>query len=295
MPSRAGSDLGGLKALPVMFGFLLAAFCLRAIDIPSNIRALSTIRLERTICVFQLIELVLCYAYLCTNLLLYYNDLNDLALKLWSIKTAVFVSIGATGSIWLSYRMASTLSHAKRRKALEQELAAGEQASARLQQLAEQDGLTACFTRNYAEQEVTRYIADNVPFTLVFVDLNGLKAVNDRFGHNTGDAFIAAAASALKETRASTNDFVARYGGDEFLVVLTGRLDENVLSERMHLMASMLKATGAEADYPFTPTVSWGATDARADDDFASLVARADKSMYRKKRDGGKGQPSSFS
>ena len=281
--SAFSNTLESLKALPVMLGFLLAAISLHAIDIPTNLRALATIRLERNLSLFLLVELALCYVYLCTNLLLYYNDLNDLVLKLWSMKTAMFVSFGATGAIWIAYRMAATLEQAKRRKALHQELEAGERTSAELRQIAERDGLTMCFTRSYAEQAISESLAKGKPLTVVFADLNGLKAVNDRYGHNMGDSFIASAASALKETRATANDFVARYGGDEFLVVLEEDIDPNILSQRMRFAEETLRETGLEEEYPFEPTVSWGATHARANDDFASLVARADEGMYRRK------------
>lgn len=274
------------KALPVVLGFLLAAICLRAIDISNNRQALAVIRLDWKICLILLVELTLCYLYLCTNLLLYYADLNDLVLKLWSIKTALFVSVGGAGTIWLSYRMASTLVQAKRRKALEQEIAAGEQANEELQKQAEQDPLTTCYTRSYAEHTVERYLHDGLPFTVVFADLDGLKNVNDRFGHNMGDSFIAAAASALKETRASANDFVARYGGDEFLIVLTGTVAPDDLSERMLTMSKRLRETGARDRFPFAPSVTWGATLARPNDTLASLVARADQIMYRRKHVG---------
>lgn len=271
------------KALPVVLGFLMAAICLRAIDIPNDRRALTVIRLDWKICLILLVELTLCYLYLCTNLLLYYADLNDLILKLWSIKTALFVSVGSAGTIWLSYHMASTLVQAKRRKALEREIAAGEQMSEELQRQAEQDPLTTCYTRSYAEHAVAHYLGDGLPFTVVFADLDGLKNVNDHFGHNAGDSFIAAVASALKETRASANDFVARYGGDEFLVVLTGDIDNDDLSERMLTMKKRLQETSAHDRFPFTPSVTWGSTQAKPNDNLASLVARADEIMYRRK------------
>ena len=282
--SAFSNDTESLKGLPVVLGFLLAALCMRAIDIPNDRQALTVIRLDWRVSLILFIELVLCYLYLCTNLLLYYNDINSLVLKLWSIKTALFVSIAGAGTVWLSYRIASTLVQAKRRRTLEQRIAAGEQLSEELQKQAEQDPLTTCYTRSYAERVVTRYLESGVPFTMVFADLDGLKKVNDQFGHSMGDTFIAAAASALKETLASANDFVARYGGDEFLVVLTGDIDVDDLAERMIAMERRLRETGASDQFPFTPSLTWGSTRALHDDDLATLVARADENMYRNKR-----------
>ena len=273
------------KALPVVMGFLFAAGSMRAIDIPNDRSVLATVMAERRTLVFLIVELALCYLYLCLNLLLYDSSLNSAVVKLWSIKTSVFVSLGTVIAVWFAYRMASVLSLARRRETLAQEIASDERASAELEELADRDALAGCYTRDYAVREASRLIAGhNMPISLVFADLDGLKKVNDQHGHEAGDSYIAAAASALQSTRSSANDFVARYGGDEFLVVLTGAISQTTLAELMNVAQRTMRATARDGGFPFEPSLSWGWTTATEADDFEALVARADAAMYRRKR-----------
>ncbi|WP_080800777.1 GGDEF domain-containing protein [Arabiibacter massiliensis] len=282
--SLLGNGADNAKGLSVILGFLFSAVCLRVIDIPGNRSVLATIMAERRTLAFLIVELVLCYLYLCLNLLLYESSLNSAIVKLWSIKTSVFVALGGVLAVWFSYRMASVLAFARRRETLAREIASDERASAELEELADRDTLTGCFTRDYALREAARLFAQGGRPTVVFVDLDELKAVNDRHGHEAGDAYLAAAASALQSVRASADDFVARYGGDEFLAVLAGPLAPGALAERMNVVQRSLRATGSSEGFSFEPSMSWGAATADEDEGFEDVVARADAAMYRRKR-----------
>lgn len=280
------------KALPVVLGFLLSAAAMRAIDIPNNRSVLITVMSERRTLAFLIVELVLCYLYLSLNLLLYESSLNSVIIKLWSIKTAVFVSLGAVMAVWFAYRMASVLSFARRRETLAREIAQNERASAEIEDIADHDELTGCFTRDFATRETARLLAEpRQPVTLVFADLDGLKTVNDLHGHEAGDSYIAAAAMALQSARGSVRDFVARYGGDEFLVVLTGAIAPATLAERMTMAQRTLDETARSERFPFEPTLSWGSASAGEGEGFEDLVARADAAMYRRKRSAKKPPP----
>lgn len=278
------TDEQNLKVLPVTLGFLLAALGMRSIDTPRFRRIFAIIRQEDRAQMFLLVELVLCFGYLCSNLLLFHTEIDELVVKLWSLKTALFVSLGVVLVVWYAYRIASTLAQVRRSEALSQELAAHELLSEELRLLADHDTLTGCFTRDYAERTVGSRLEAGEPVLLAFVDVDGLKAVNDRFGHLAGDQYLVAAASALENMRGRPGDFVARYGGDEFVVLLTDRIIAAEISERMIIAARTLIETGSENRFPFVPSMSWGYTEAQPGDDFASLVARADEAMYRNKR-----------
>lgn len=273
-----------LKFVPVSLGFLFAAIVWKSIDIPHNRRILLVITMEQRAQLFLVVEMALCYVYLSLNLLLFYSSLDSLLIKLWCLKTAVFVSSGAVLAIWFSYRLASVFVQTRRHDALVREIDADEQLGAQLRQYADRDALTTCFTRNYAMSTLHELLSQRNPFTLVFADLDGLKSVNDQHGHVYGDAYIATAASALEDLRGSAEDFTARYGGDEFIVVLKGDVQESLLVERMNVLQRELLETAREIELPFVPSISWGAAQAQPHDNVESLIARADAAMYRRKR-----------
>ena len=282
--SAVNNDVISIKAIPVLLGFLLASVLIRLIDTPHNHRILSTIRNEPRVIVYLLVEVSLCYLYLCLNLLLYYNDLNTLIIKVWSLKTAVFVSLGVVLVIWFAYRTASVFGQARRRATLAREIELDQQANRHLKELADHDSLTGCFTRAYAERTLAELARRDARPTIVFADVDRLKEANDRFGHEAGDAYLIAAAGALDQIRASTNDFVARYGGDEFLVVLAEPLGSAQIAERMNVAASSLRASGRDKEFPFEMRISWGHAIPEENESVADAIARADEAMYRDKR-----------
>lgn len=103
----------------------------------------------------------------------------------------------------------------------------------RLAHSAETDALTGLGNRSCFNRTMTLFFAglerDGAAFSLLLVDLDHFKSINDSFGHPAGDAVLRHVASALQETiRAS--DIVARLGGDEFAVLLPGLSDERVLA-----------------------------------------------------------------
>lgn len=155
-----------------------------------------------------------------------------------------------------------------------------------LQILSTTDPLTGLANRNRTDEvlgvEVRRASSRDVPVSVVLLDVDHFKAINDEFGHPVGDEVLVAAAGCLLETVRET-DVVGRWGGEEFLVVLTG-----TGSDESARVAERLRSAVAGSDFsvPRPVTVSLGTTSYRAGDDAASLVARADQLLYRAKREG---------
>ena len=113
-----------------------------------------------------------------------------------------------------------------------------------------------------------------VCFTVLFVDLDGLKTVNDTDGHGAGDELIRRAAGTLRSAVRSS-DMVVRYGGDEFVVVLPGTAEDAGRCIARAVQAAM-KAAGI--------AVSMGVAGGRAGEEIAAVVARADADMYVQRR-----------
>lgn len=115
-----------------------------------------------------------------------------------------------------------------------------------------------------------------------FVDLNGLKQINDRLGHLAGDQALKDTADILRETFRDS-DIVARIGGDEFVALAHVTRDATALRQRLR---DKLAAFNAAAKRPYTLDVSIGTTivNVTMDDDIESMIARADAAMYEEKR-----------
>ena len=154
-----------------------------------------------------------------------------------------------------------------------------------LQKVASTDGLTNLANRRTFEEtlrrEVGRSARTRQPVTLLMVDIDHFKVLNDTFGHPEGDRVLRNVAAALsRECREF--DVVARYGGEEFAVVAPacGADDARVLAERV-------RRAVAELDDGPSVTASVGvAIFPEGADDEASLLRAADRALYRAKRAG---------
>jgi len=151
-----------------------------------------------------------------------------------------------------------------------------------LQKIAFVDPLTGVGTRRYGEDMLRTRLEESRrygwTFGIMCVDLDHFKEINDRYGHDAGDEALALVARTLVANVRSF-DFVARWGGDEFLVIVT-----NVSSENLHALAEKLRSLIAASSLPSASglqlTVSVGATFSRASDSFRSVLKRADQLLY---------------
>lgn len=90
----------------------------------------------------------------------------------------------------------------------------------KLEYLSFYDGLTGLYNRRYFKNEIKRLQSSRkIPIAIIIGDLDGLKSINDNYGHQKGDRYIIAAANILQST-ARTEDVAARIGGDEFAIIL---------------------------------------------------------------------------
>lgn len=134
-----------------------------------------------------------------------------------------------------------------------------------------------------AESELLQAQTDQRPLTLIYVDIDGLKKLNDQSGHEAGDALLVEAAALLRIAfRAS--DVVARLGGDEFVVLTRGfHGDGAVIRQRIAQMSRSLHQSGAQSR---EISLSAGVilTNPATTPTLDQLLARADQAMYAVKR-----------
>jgi diguanylate cyclase (GGDEF)-like protein len=150
--------------------------------------------------------------------------------------------------------------------------------SARERQLFLVDGLTGARRRDAGmlelEREIMRANRTGQTFVLVFVDVDGLKAVNDEHGHTAGDGLLAQVAATMR-SHLRPYDLIVRYGGDEFLCGLMDlNLDDTV--ERFALVNAILTADHGAS-------VTAGVAQLHSGDVLQDLIVRADASLYRQR------------
>ncbi|MFN3431889.1 MAG: diguanylate cyclase [Candidatus Sericytochromatia bacterium] len=153
------------------------------------------------------------------------------------------------------------------------------------------DGLTGLYNHGHFQTllraEITRYVRYGGKFSLVLLDLDHFKAINDTHGHQTGDrALIASAAMVQDMLRHS--DMAARYGGEEFVLLLpgTGALGATTLAERLRTAFATLVVEGPTGAAIGPLSASFGVAVCQRGDTPESLLARADEALYSAKRAG---------
>ncbi|MBF0339855.1 MAG: diguanylate cyclase [Magnetococcales bacterium] len=148
------------------------------------------------------------------------------------------------------------------------------------------DALTGACNRarlqGVLKAELQRANRHDLPLSVILCDIDHFKRVNDRFGHQIGDDVLRQVANLMK-TNIRAEDFLARWGGEEFMIV--SPLND---LENMSLLAEKLRGIIAGTPFPVvgTITLSFGVTQRRAEDTIRELTERADKALYAAKAGG---------
>ncbi len=149
------------------------------------------------------------------------------------------------------------------------------------------DGLTGLYNRKEIQSQIEDALSrvEKEQFSLVMLDIDNFKQVNDTYGHQEGDSVIVALADILRNRRIGQKQNVSsgRWGGEEFMVLLRGT-DCNSAAYIADLMRENFANTAFKDIRP--QTVSLGVTQAKADDTVDSLCTRVDMALYRAKKNG---------
>jgi diguanylate cyclase (GGDEF)-like protein len=159
-----------------------------------------------------------------------------------------------------------------------------------LARLASTDALTGLPNRRYfldvANREVERMRRFSVSASVIMIDLDHFKDVNDTYGHATGDEVLRSSSRALQQ-RLREIDVLARLGGEEFVVVLPETDAQGAASAAEKLRCSLTNATVDSGDNEIKMTASFGVAQVRSDDKSVDdVLDRADSALFEAKHSG---------
>lgn len=152
--------------------------------------------------------------------------------------------------------------------------------SEKIQKLSYEDALTDVYNRRFFNEELRRLdVRRNLPLGLIIADINGLKLINDSFGHQVGDEFLIKTAEILKE-QLRDDEIIARLGGDEFAVLMpkVNHYNINKILNRISLAFQSIKIN----DIPFSVALGYGIKNQESNS-LQDIFKKAEDMMYQNK------------
>lgn len=135
-------------------------------------------------------------------------------------------------------------------------------------------------TQSFLEKELSRTQRTQGEFTIFLIDIDNFKQVNDRWGHVVGDDVLVKTAS-MFQSMIRKQDLVGRWGGEEFLLVVPGPCEAEVLGERIR--SEIANAKFSHGGETFGITISIGVARATRSDQIDQILKKADRALYRAK------------
>lgn len=183
---------------------------------------------------------------------------------------------------WMGMTIAATLGMV---------LMTGERLQRNLDYQASRDPLTGALNRRafslVAEKEIALARRQGQPLSVLMLDLDHFKRVNDQLGHRGGDEILCRFVAVVKKVLRG-EDLFCRFGGEEFVALLPGAEADQAMAvaERLRNAYRHESAAGYETLLPFALTVSIGVAEWRSGEDVERVILRADKALYRAKSGG---------
>jgi len=280
IPTFYGPSSASKLAVNTALCFLALAFALPLARPHGRVLELATTSSPAGVIVRRMIPLCLL-----VPLVLGWLQLRTVRWGLFSDEEAAWWTTAAAiaGLVGMVQWCARTLSHTDgKRRALE----------AQLYSLANRDSLTGLFSRRRFEDELNQLLARARRYgdagSIMLLDLDGMKPVNDTLGHAAGDELLRRVAGVFT-SRLREADIVGRLGGDEFAVVLLEASEATAAGVARELCAAIAQIEITTLDGTRSSTASVGVTplDATPGLTCSQLLARADEAMYLAKRAGG--------
>lgn len=216
--------------------------------------------------------LIFCIAYIVADALLglLHQDSNFVALTMIAGNALILLILIII--FFFNHRIALQSKYEWEYHRLEAEKALQEWDQQKLLAMAQTDTLTGTYSRRYVIEQLSAYDQAKTPYIVVYIDIDGMKKINDDKGHAAGDQYLKDFTQAFTSLLPA-NSFFARMGGDEFIVVFTGYKKNDVL-------ATMNGITKKLSGYSF----SFGIAESDMDYNNSSIIKKADTLMYQNKK-----------
>lgn len=267
--------LNSVRAYPIFLGFIgmvLLLVCLQRFNFASRLKRLLENR--KSLIFYTRTELFI-YLFLIIQLLLYSQSDNSIGVKLWGIKSSIFSIIILVITIIYSLRVASLYYYMDKKHEMRNQLLNDKEDIDKFWDLAYTDILTGCGNRQLLDKRLEEYSGYGGNITIAFIDINGLKKVNDMFGHAEGDKYLLKIVKVLLEITYEYNVDLFRYGGDEF-VMMSNSLNEHTLTELLNERNTIL---ANDENKIYQKSISFGVVRGESIN-YSELIKYADEKMY---------------
>jgi len=147
------------------------------------------------------------------------------------------------------------------------------------------DGLTGLYNRDYFSEQMTRLgkdLARSTPLSIVLIDIDGLKIVNDTLGHKAGDNLLISAAKIISDSFRQV-DIIARIGGDEFCILLPGVENKEALGKKNRLSKSISLYNSGNSSVALSMSIGVATSRNAHGETIYDIYQRADENMYQYK------------
>ncbi|WP_415314007.1 GGDEF domain-containing protein [Clostridium perfringens] len=152
------------------------------------------------------------------------------------------------------------------------------------------DHLTEVYNKRYIDQkfskESNRNLKESIPTTVIMADIDSFKKVNDTYGHLVGDKILRDFAKVLNDNIRENNDWIGRYGGEEFIIVLNNTNLENGVKVAEKLRKIIEKMSFNYGDLSIKITSSFGVCEISEKEDTFDTIKNADEKLYMAKMTG---------
>lgn len=163
------------------------------------------------------------------------------------------------------------------------DITARKKAESYLEYLGKHDVLTKLYNRSFFTEEMNRLARGMLrPVSAIFIDMNGIKEINDGYGHDAGDDVLRRMGNILNRTVHNTNFTASRIGGDEFVVLMQGANETTVQSTVMTIQELMNIDNQYYSSH--TISISMGHASTRDNESLEDMLKRADHAMYKQKK-----------
>lgn len=219
-------------------------------------------------------------AYLLFDSIPFMLELPYILLSLFLIGSCFLLLLQLMLVLAHTYRIIKKACYEAEYYRLEEERASHVKRQMTLHKLAYMDGLTGVFTRRYAIEMLESMHRDQMDVTIAYIDVNGLKKVNDTLGHPEGDNYLKTIANSLNASL-SKSDILSRIGGDEFLIV-SNSLD---MADMEATLEQINRRLLEQEQAGYRPSFSYGVVSALHSKvfDLDELLMESDRKMYNYK------------